>query len=64
MIDHKSIINQRIDTPVGRRKDDKDSVESQELNPIPSSLLNGTVKSERTDNPSGELKATCLMPLP
>lgn len=55
MIDHKSIINQRIDTPVGRRQDDKDSDESHELASIPPPLPNGaSASAEKTHHPSGE----------
>lgn len=58
MIDHKSIINQRMDTPVGGYQDDKDFVESHVLNPISPSLPNGDATSERTDNTPGKLQKT------
>jgi hypothetical protein len=52
MIDHKSIINQRIDTPVGKRHGDNASVETHELNPTHSPLPNGAFSSaEGMDNP-------------
>lgn len=58
MIDHKSIINLRIDTPMGRRHGDNDSVETYELNPPRSPLPNGASSSaERTEDPPGESKA-------
>ena len=50
MIDHKSMINQRIDTPVERRQDDKDSDGSHELNPIPLPPPDGaSTSAERTE---------------
>ena len=62
MIDHKSIINQRIDTPLARPREEKDSVESHELNPIPPPFPNAAVKSaDGTDNLPGELKTTRLI---
>jgi hypothetical protein len=63
MIDHKSIINQRIDTPVGRRQGERNSDETHALTPLPSPLLNGTSTStERTDAPRGELNAPSFDP--
>ena len=63
MIDHKSIMNQRLDSPVEGRRDDKDSVESHRLNRLPPSPLNGaTTSAERPDGAPGELKATRLTP--
>ena len=57
MIDHKSIINQAIDSPVGKRHGDNASVETHELNPRHSPLPNGTSSpAEETDNPLGEPK--------
>lgn len=62
MIDHKSMINQRIDTPVGRRRNDRDSDESHELTSVPLPLPNGASPSaKRTDSPPGELMATYLI---
>lgn len=61
MIDRKSIINQRIDTPLGRRHDDKDSIVSHELNPPPLPLPGGASSSvDRTGDPPGKSKATDL----
>ena len=58
MIDHKSIINQRLDTPVGRRLEGRDSDESHQMNPLPP-LPNGT--SASADTPPGEWNAICLI---
>ena len=64
MIDHKSIINQRIDTPVGRRQGERNSDETHGLTPLPSPLLNGTSSAaEKTDGPRGELNAPTLIHL-
>lgn len=65
MIDHKSMINQRIDTPVARRHDDKDSDECHELAPITPPLPNGvSTSAEMADGPPGELEATCSIVSP
>jgi len=62
MIDHKSMINQRIDTPVGTRQDDKDLDQPYELNPMPLPLPNGASSSaERTNNPPGKSGAAHLI---
>lgn len=59
MIDHKSLIDQRVDTSDGRHQDDKDSVESHQLNPIPPRIPASVVTSaERIDKPPGELRVT------
>lgn len=58
MIDRKSMINQRIDTPVGMRLDDRDSDESHRPNPVRLPLPNGASSSaERTVNPPSESSA-------
>lgn len=62
MIDHKNMINHRMDTPVGTRHDDKDSNESHELNPMPQPLPDGPSSSVgRTNNPPGESSPTHLI---
>lgn len=59
MIDHKSIIDKRLDSPVEGRRDDQDSVESHRLNRIPPPLHNGAATSaERPDDSPGEFKET------
>ena len=58
MIDHKSIINQRVDTSLEKRHGDNASVETHELNPTHSPLPNGaSASAEVKDNPPGEPKA-------
>ena len=65
MIDHKSMLNQRIDTPVGTGHNDRDSDESHEMNPMHLSLPDGASSSaERTGNRSGESNATHLTASP
>jgi hypothetical protein len=67
MIDHKSMINQRIDTPVEERHDDKDSDESHEVTPLPPPLPNcASTSTERTNDPPGELRAIHpnVLPIP
>ena len=62
MIDHRSMINQRIETPVGRRHGDRDSNESHDLASLPPPFLNGALTSTgRTDDTPGELMATGLI---
>ena len=57
MIDHKSMINQRIDTPVGRQHDDKDSDECHDPTPVPPPAPNDASTSvEKTDDLLGELR--------
>jgi len=59
MIDHRSMINQRIETPVGRQHGDRDS---DELAPLPPPFLNGaSTSAEKTDDPHGELMVTDLI---
>ena len=65
MIDHRSMINQRIETPVGRRHGDRDSDESHELTSLPPPFLSGISTSpERMDDSPGELMVTDLIDNP
>lgn len=65
MIDHKSMIDQRIDSPMGRRHNDKDSDESHEPTSIPLSLPKGpSTSAERAEDPPGGLKTPYLIPPP
>lgn len=65
MIDHKSMINQRIETPVGRDHDDKDSEESHGLSPVSRPFRDGaSTPTDSLRNPSGESRAKYLITLP
>ena len=63
MIDHRSMINQRIETPVGRQHGDRDSDESHGLASLSPPFLNGaSTSTERADDLlPGELMVTDLI---